>query len=364
MESINKRALFAIVIVVILVGISFLSGRDKNEGVYDIGVILPLTGPIAKAGEDAKVALDIAMKDFPDSRINLVIEDDAFAPKQTVDIFTKFVSLGKFEAVIGPLNAASLESIRPIAINNKLPAITPYGAGTDIGPFLYKNSVEAASEAKLIADKADEMGFKRLAIIYFNNEFGLRHRDAFRDRVVENGGELVADEPFLFNSTDVRTNLTKIKSAKPDALYIVHNGSGVGMITRQSHEVGLKVQFFGQYATEASDLIGTGGASLDGLIYTFPISTKSVNNKQEKFITEFESRVGGSPQVVAYNTYDIFSLLVEALKKCDEDRDCINNYLSSIEDFSGIGGKFSIVDGKIVREFFFRQIRDGLIKEL
>ena len=362
----NKKigwVVVGIIVLVLIVGVSFGQSKVPSESV-NVGVILPLTGGLAKAGSDAKIGLEIAQKDFPDANISLSFEDDAFEPKNSVTIFNKFINLKNTVAVIGPLNGSSIESVRTLAINNKLPVFSPWGAGNDIGDYVYKNSVEAADEAKMIADKANSLGYKRLAIIYLQNDFGLKHFDAFKASVANNSGNLVAEEPFAFGVTDFRTALTKIKAAKPDALYIVNNGSGVGEITKQAVELGLKVPFFGQYATESSDLISVGGSSLEGLIYTFPINESAMTEKQTRFIAEFEKRAGGLPQIAAYNAHDIFEVLTKAVNKCQKDTACINNYIGSIKEFDGIGGKFSIVNGKLVRDFYFKTIKNGELVSL
>lgn len=350
-----------VIIVIVIVGGYFLiKNPSTNSGAsVKIGVILPLTGGLAKAGTDSKAGLEIAQSDFPNTNISLIFEDDAFVPKDSVTAFNKFVIDKDVVAVIGPLNGSSIEAVRPLAVENKLPLITPWGAGNDMGNYVYKNSVEAPDEAKIIADKANSMGYKRLAIIYLQNDFGVKHLNAFKAEVAKNSGILVAEEPFPFGTADFRTSLTKIKAANPNAVYIVNNGAGVGEITKQAFELGLKVQFFGQYATESSDLIATGGASLEGLIYTFPINDSALTQKQKDFISKFDKKVGGEPQVAAYNAYDIYGILVSAVKKCGKDMVCINNYIGSVKEFNGVGGKFSITNGKLIRDFYFKTIKNG-----
>ena len=347
-----------VVVLVILVSIVVGQSSNKSEGVK-IGVILPLTGGLAKTGADAKVGLEMAQADFPDSKIELIFEDDQFTPKESVTVFNKLASLDNVVAVIGPLNGTSIESVRTLAVQNKLPLFTPYGAGNNMGDFVYKNSVEGADEAKIMADKADSLGYKRLAIIYLQNDFGLKYLNSFKVEVPANGGVLVAEEPAPFGTSDFRTALTKIKATKPDALYIVNTNTSLAEIAKQARELGLNIPLLSQYATESSSIVKVAGSSVEGIIYTFPINDKALTEKQINFMAEFEKRTGQKPEITAYNTYDIYTVLAGAVDECGSDRECVNKYLGNIKGFDGVGGKFSIQDGKLVRDFYFKTIKDG-----
>ncbi|MEK7556480.1 MAG: ABC transporter substrate-binding protein, partial [Patescibacteria group bacterium] len=263
-------------------------------------------------------------------------------------------------------NGSSIEAVRPVAAEKQVVAFTPWGAANKIGDFTFKASHEADEEARAIARKAvADMTLKRLGIVYLQNDFGVVHEAAFRNEVEKLGGELVASEPIPFPAADFRTILTKVKNANPDGLYIVHNGAIVGQITKQAAELGLKAQYFGQYATESSDLVNAGGQSLEGLIYTFPIDEANLSEKQRDFIAKFEAKVGGKPQVAAYNAYDIYSIYVDVLKACKpSDSQCMRDYVMSLESYDGVSGKMVFEEGRLNRNFFFKTIRNGQLVAL
>jgi branched-chain amino acid transport system substrate-binding protein len=357
----NKKIAWLVIGIIVLVLIAgVFIGQTRTSGAkVSVGVILPLTGGLAKTGADAKIGLEMAQADLPDSKINLIFEDDAFTPKESVTVFNKLANITGVVAVIGPLNGSSIESVRTLAVQNKLPLFTPYGAGNDMGDYVYKNSVEGASEAKVMADKADSLGYKRLAIIYLQNDFGKKYLESFRVEVPANGGILVAEEPAPLGMTDFRTALTKIKASKPDALYIVNNSVSIAEIVKQGSELDLNIPLLSQYATESSDLIRIAKDSVEGMIYTFTINEHTLTQKQNEFRTEFKQKTGEEPTIIAYNAYDIYTVLAGAVDKCGSDRVCVNNYLANIKGFDGVGGKFSIKDGKLVRDFYFKTIKDG-----
>ncbi|KKU77046.1 MAG: ABC-type branched-chain amino acid transport system, periplasmic component [Parcubacteria group bacterium GW2011_GWA2_47_64] len=349
-------------LVLIVAGGFALFKQEREDEAIKIGVIIPLTGSLAKVGEDVRAALQIAeaLLDSQDA-IELIFEDDAFLPEKSVSAFQKLTSVDGVDAVIGPLNGSAIEAVRPLALEKKIVAFTPWGAGNRIGGYTIKNSVEADEEAHAIAELAtSQFQLKRLAILYLKNEWGLTHARAFETALKTENVELIASEPFDFGTTDYRTQLTKIKAARPDGLFIVNNGAAVGIVAKQARQLGIAAQLFGQYATESSDLIASGGMDLEGLIYSFPIDESNLSDTQKQFVADFEAKAGGKPQVAAYNAYDIYAILRSVFKKCGRNNSlCVRDYILGLKEYVGLGGIISFAEQKLHREFHFKTIREG-----
>lgn len=358
----TKRIL-TLCVILALAGIGIIAASQKKERkTITLGAILPLSGTMSKAGNDIKAALEIAKEDlsseFPN--VHILFEDDAFKLDASVSAFHKLTNLDRANAIIGPLNGSAIEAVRKLADEKHIVAFTPWGAGNSLGGFLFKNSVEADAEAKAIATLAvQQLGFKRLGIVYLQNDFGLKHLNSFKSSVEQLGGAVVIAEPIPVPATDFHDQLLKVKNADVQGLYIVHNGANVGRITKQAKELGIETQFFGQYATESSDLISVGGDSLEGLIYTFTINEAHHTDKQKAFIKKFEQKTVGKPQIAAYNAYDIYHLLVTTLSECNLDSKCAQNKLASLKSYSGVSGDFSYEHNTLIREFFLKTIRNG-----
>lgn len=362
-KNIIGIAVAAVCVTVTGIGVWMFSTPQPPPHQTTIGAILPLTGKLARVGQDVGAALEIAQEDFRGKAlpVRIVYEDDGFVPTQSVNAFMKLADIDGVKFVIGPLNGSGIEAVRPLATEKRVISFTPWGAGSRIGDFTLKNSVEADAEARVIARKmVTDLGLKRLAIFYLQNDWGQVHRNAFTHEVERLGGTIVLADPLEFDETDFRSILTKARRMQPDGLYIVHNGALVGMITRQVKEMGLSVPLFGQYATESSDVIDMGGESLEGLIYTFPIDEHHLTEAQKRFIAAFERKRGGKPQVAAYNAYDIYAIYVAALAHCTpSDAVCLRDYILSLRTYAGIGGTFSFSNGRLERQFFFKTIRNG-----
>ncbi len=360
-----KKVIIWIVIILVVMGLGvWASRRDEASPVrgepIKIGVVIPLTGAQAKVGEDIRAALEIANKDYGE-KVELVYEDDGFTSEKAVSAFNKLVTVDGVDAIVGPLNSSGIEAVKPLASQNQIVAFTPWGAANKIEGYVIKGSHEADSEARVLAELiVTKLKKQKPAIIYMNNDFGLLHYRSFKEETEKRGGVLVGAEPFLVGSQDFRTSLLKLKKAAPDALYIVYNGAGVGQIAKQARELGIDVPLFGQYATEASDLVAAGGSSLEGLVYTFPINESSLTSAQQKFISEFQKVTSGRPQVAAYNAYDIYKILIDALESCGKNNSsCVRDYILQLNNYQGVSGVMSFDQNTIQREFYFKSIQDG-----
>lgn len=362
--------------VVIFLGIAIiftsLNGAlaASKDSVYrqpiKIGVILPLSGSIAKAGQDIQVALEIARTDlrakYPN--VTLIYEDDQFQPSKSVSAYQKLMAADRVDAIIGPLNGSSIEAVRSLANEHQLLTMTPWGSANKTDQFLLKNSMEVEDEVKLVTQTmVKKFGLKRLGIMYIQNDFGKAQAMAFRKWVPALGGELVIDEEFSLAATDWRTNLTKIKAVNIDGLYVIHNGANNGRIAKQARELGLTIPLFGQYGTESSDLVSVGGKSVEGLIYTTPINQAKLTSVQRTFVRKFTRKVGGEPQVAAYNAYDIYALVVEAVAKCRQAKvknpACPSSAIKNRKHYTGVSGTFSLSGNRITRPLYLKVVKNG-----
>lgn len=364
----NKNILAVIIIIIVLVGVIVSVPERGVDKPMKIGVLIPLTGNVAKTGQDLLVAVKIAQADLKEKypNIEIVVEDSEFSPSKSVSAFTKLVNVDGVVGVIGEINSSSVEAQKPVAANLKAVMLAPGGAASYMDKYVYKNSHEASKEGAAVAEFSFRKGNRRAAVLYMDNDFGKLEKDSFVEEFKRLGGEVVTTESFAINgSTDYRSQLTKIKSYNPDALFIVNLGGLVGVATKQVQTLGISADLYGQYATESSDLISSGGSSLEGFVYSFPITTVNQTKEQKEFVEKFKAEVGGVPPLLAYNIYDMYSMLAKSADACNGDRECINKDFASKTEFTGVGGTVKInKENQLERPFYFRKIVDGKIIEV
>jgi branched-chain amino acid transport system substrate-binding protein len=209
-----------------------------------------------------------------------------------------------------------------------------------------------------MAEFISKFGFKRLGIIYFNNDFGISYKESLKKELSKTQGnvEIVGEEGFLLETSDFRTSLIKIKENNPDAVFIVGTALHYSNILKQAKELNINTQFLSMRSAEDPILIKISGEVAEGLIYTYPFdSTKDLD-----FVKQFKARYNTIPDAYAAEAYEGFKLTAMAFAECNKDYDCIKDYLTNLKDYNSVFGKLSFdSNGDVYYEYFLKTVKDG-----
>src|SRR5690606_14349629 len=127
-----------------------------------------------------------------------------------------------------------------------VPFITPSAtapAVSEIGDYEFRNVITDDVQAAQMAEYAvKELGLKRLAILYSNNDYGVGLRRAFEETAKSLGAEVVAVESYLDGDSNFSAQVTNIAAANPDGLYIGGYYTEAAGIARQAALQGLNVR--------------------------------------------------------------------------------------------------------------------------
>ncbi len=111
------------------------------------------------------------------------------------------------------------------------------------------HSVHASStRSKIVAANfaAGELDAKNVAIFADNaSDYAKGLAKSFKETITKNGGTVVKEEAYVAKDTDFRTQLTNIKAANPDFIFIPGYYEEVGLIVKQAREMGITVPLMG-----------------------------------------------------------------------------------------------------------------------
>lgn len=344
---------------------------DKKPDKYQLGVVFPLSGNAAEHGKDMLDGLQYAVKEVNANGgingvpVELVVEDGKAVPKDSVNATQKLITVDKVPVIFTGFSSPVLASV-PIADQHKVLLVNSAAATprlANAGTFLLNTLVLQNIELNYIAQHATkELGLKKMAIIYQNNDLGLGSKEALTQYMKDNGGQLVADENFEVGAVDFRTQLSKIRSANPDALYLATAGKDTALIIKQARELGIKAQFFGYHALEMPpEYMKLAGAHANGAIYS-----DSAAKYDEAFSSKWAQDHNGK-QIVFTNAmyYDSAKMVFEGMKAADSKGygitgEGIRKAIVEIGTFNGIAGKTKIPEnGNAIKDVAIKTIKDG-----
>ncbi len=364
-----KKYVENFILVSLLLLVLVLAGCSSQEDKADVtqstatkvkvGLMVPLSGDVAPYGESVKKAAELAVKDLGlEDKMELVIEDSKCEGKEAVTVINKLVGVDKVQAVIGELCSGASIPASAVANQYKVPMISPASTSPELtvngGEYFFRvipsDALQGAFGAKLVYDK----GVRKLAVLYGNEDYGVGFNKVLREEFPKLGGEVVASEAFERKSTDLRAQLTKIKSANPDAIYIIANSldSGVAAL-KQIKELGLEVMVVVSEGLKADDVLKNAGNAAEGILVT-SVSTGTVD-----FVSHHKEVYNTEPGPFAAQAYDAVKALSMALATGADTSEEIKEALKSVT-FSGVSGNIAFdSNGDVGGNYEVYVVKDG-----
>ena len=343
----------------LVVGISSLllvgcGGGGKSGGTADsktikIGFVAPLTGPSAQDGESmlkgAKLAADIVNKKggIGGKQIEIVSQDDKSDPKEAAAVANKFSADKSIMAVVGHFNSSCTLAGAPIYNKAGVVEISPGSSSpavSGIGKFTFRTITTDAFQGAYLAKWAiKDEGFKKIAVVYENTDYGQGISTVIEQEATKMGATVVAKEAYILGETkDFSAIVSKLKAAGPDVIIIGGLYNETALIAKQARRSGLNAPFMGVDAIYSDALIKLGGDAVNGIMLTGFFHSNSTNPEAQAFIKAYKELYKDEPGTYAAYSYDAASMVIEALQKGKTDRAGIQAYLESVKGFKGATG--------------------------
>lgn len=345
--------------------------EDKSQEI-SVGVVLPLTGHLASAGELMKQGLDLALDEINNAqpsgtKFKFIVEDDTSTPEGAVNAFNKLIHQDGLSVILGPASSTATQAAFPIAQENGVVAISPTagarGLGA-IGDFVFR--VPLASN--ILALKGVEathakLGYQRVATLYDETDLFSTDRDeALQEAFTAIGVEVLTTEVFQSGDTDFSTQLTRVKSLNPDAIFVSALPPEKPGILIQAHELGISVPVIMSSLTSVE--VQAAGAAAEGAITFIGWLPTDETPGNQAFIQSYSAAYGMEPNVFATASYASVYILAEAIKNAEStDAISIRGALANISGFDTVFGKFSFnADGDAVYEQKALIVKDGILQ--
>lgn len=343
----------------------------KEEKEIKIGAILPLTGDAAIYGQELKNGIDLALDEIntrggiKGKLIKVIYEDDAGDAKGGVAAINKLIKIEKIPVIIGGAMSSVAMSIAPIAQNEKTVLLSPTATApalSNTGKYFFRIWPSDNYDGQIMADFAfNKLNLRRISILYVNSDYGKGIEEVFGSEFKKYGGKVISSEGYELGTNDFRSQLTKIKSLSPDAIYLPGYYKELSGILRQVKELRIKSKLLSVNSFYDPKLINIAGNAAEGAIFTYPLyDVESEEPVIKEFVSKFNQRYGKNPDAFAVQGYDAMKILTYAIEKGGLTSDEIQKEMSQIRDFPGVSGKMSFDEhGDIVKGLKLLTVRNG-----
>jgi branched-chain amino acid transport system substrate-binding protein len=374
------------VIHTILAGLTLASLAGCGESgapSVKIGLNTELTGEMPAVGASSKNAADLFVSEINAAGgvdvgghklpIELVVGDNGAKADQAAAVAQRLITQDNVVAMIGPDASACAIPAADIAESAKCPMISPWSTNpkTTIDPntskpkeYVFRACFIDTFQAKVLAKFVlNDLKAKTAAVLYDStSEAPNGQANLFKDTFEANGGKIVGFETYSGGDKDFSAQLTKIKAANPEVIFLPAYYNDVPLIAQQARRLGITAKFVGSDAWSSPELIKLGGADIADSYFCNHYSTQIATPEAQKFMTDYKAKYGQEPDDVAALTYDAFGLLIQAVKDAGKtDRQAVRDALAKIPKFAGITGsmQFQPGSGDPIKSAVILQVKDG-----
>jgi branched-chain amino acid transport system substrate-binding protein len=319
-----------------------------------IGEVNPITGAIGRYGTTCHQGIQLAIDQANSNggvlgeKIALLTEDNQSQAGQTSTIVRKFVTQDKVVAIIGDLTSSATLEGGPIAQAAKIPMITPLATNpkvTQIGDYIFRICFIDEFQGRVMARFAlENLKAKRAAILTdTKQDYSVGLSGFFKGTFVNAEGNVVREQSYSSGDTDFRAQLTSIKAAGPDVVFLPGYYPEVGIILKQARQLGITVPFLGCEAWDSPTLIQVAGKAADGCYFSNQFSAGDPNPVVQEFGKVYRDRFGSLPDNFAALGYDAANVLLDAIKRANSaDSGAIRDAIARTKDFPGVSGHITI----------------------
>ncbi|MDH3519115.1 MAG: penicillin-binding protein activator [Myxococcales bacterium] len=394
---------------------------DTTTASGSIGVVLPLTGPFARFGEESLQGVLLAARTFGPldggaSNVRVMIRDSGGDPQRAAAAVQELAQDALISAIVGPLLSSECEAAAAVAEREGVPllALAAREAIAADRPHVFRLQTRPSEDVELLVDRARALGAERFAVLYRNDAYGRGLRSLFWDAVEERGGQLVGIAAYDPQATDFaepirrlvgyalltgeenkllaereemlrrarrvsaeesfelrqRASELETEAGDPlppivdfDALFIPDSHENVVLIAAQLafHEV-VGTQLLGPDGWYDEDLVRLGRDQVAGALFTAHFYPDSPVPYVHQFTVRYEETFGRRPGVFAAQAYDAANLVLSQMARGRQRRESVRKGVLAIQGYPGVSGVISMgSDGNAHKRPYLLGVQRGRV---
>ena len=351
-----------------------------------VGVIQPLSGPVAASGNYVRMGAEIA-RDWINARggvlgrpINLLIEDNKSDPKEAATAAEKLIVRDKVPVIMGAWGSSMTLAAMPKLEEYGVPMVVETSSASSVtkrgNPWVFRISPPSEMEALGLEKYLKDLGIKKADFLAVNTDWGRGAVAAFGDLLKRAGAGVGATEFMDQAATDMNAQITKIKADSGDTLFLTTSVEQITLVLKQAQEQRLVMKVITTGGSSSpSQLIKQAGAAAEGtyhILFFLPWFPEAMPDAKlaRAFVDEWTKR--GHPfegLTEGFRGHDGIATAVEAVRLAGKpEPKAVREALWKVSlmglngpikfDKDGPAGKES---GQSKPSIFLVQIKDGKI---
>lgn len=354
-----NRSVFPILVLLCLVGLTGCpsSGTpQQNQTAANtilVGHYASMTGSEATFGVSTDNGIKLAISErnaaggIGGKQIKLITYDDQGKTQEASVAVTRLIQQDKVHAVIGEVASSRSLAGGPVCQRLGVPMVSPSSTNPDvtaIGDMISRVCFIDPFQGYVGAKFAyDNLKLAKGAVLFnraqaYSSGLSNNFKESFRQL----GGTVVSEQAYGDGDNDFSAQLTAIREAKPDFIYVPGYYTEVVNIARQARQLGVNVPLIGGDGWDSAELKNAGDA-LNGCYFSNHYSQQDTRPEVQEFVKKYEAEYGAKPDGLAALGYDAARLLFDAMERAPSTggKD-IAAAIAATTDFPGVTGTITI----------------------
>ncbi|WP_042412915.1 high-affinity branched-chain amino acid ABC transporter substrate-binding protein [Comamonas aquatica] len=312
-----------------------------------IGVPIPMTGPNTQYGDEVQAGLLTAVEALNAAggmngrMYKPVLIDDACEPKQAVPAANRVLNSGAKFAITHVCSGVTIPASK-IYEEEGIVAITPGATAPQVtdglkGHYFFRtigrDDQQGPFAAKFIANKIKP---KAVAVLHDKQTYGAGVAQHVKNTLDSLKVPVVMYDGLNAGDSDYSAVITKLKSAKVDAVFFGGYHPEMGLLLRQAKEQGLQTRWIGPEGVFNQGLIEIAGPAVEGMMFTFPADF-SERPENQGIVEAFKKAKRSANGAYQMPTYAALQVLHTSLQAVGPDPKKVADYMHANTFDTAIG---------------------------
>ena len=330
--------------------VAFVTAVAGAQETVKIGEFASLTGKEATYGQTVNKGTRLAFEEANASggvlgrKLELLTEDDQSKPGESATVVKKLISRDKVVAILGELTSGRTLEAAPVAQAAKIPLVSPGATAVEVtakGNYIFRVCFIDEFQGTVMAKFAlDTLKVRRVALLSsVSSAQSVGLAKFFRERLTAGGGTIALEQKYSEGDKDFRAQLTAIKAANVEALFVPGYYAEAALISKQARELGLTFPLLGIDGWESSQLISVGGAAVEGCYFSTHYSPENQASAVVAFNQRFRARWQEDSNALSALAYDAARVLIDAIRRAGSTEGAkIRDALAATKNYAAVTG--------------------------
>lgn len=296
-------------------------------GPIQLSIPLPLTGAEAKFGDIQKRSYEIAAQEInakggvKGRKLVLSFEDSEGKPDIARSIVEKLIDVNKQPLIVGEYTSQCAKAVAAVAEERKIPYLVVASAADDITrnhPYVFRlNPTNAHYADGLVSFLQQVVKPRTMAILYESSDFGTSGAEDMAKQATKLGIRVVLKEKYAKGSVDFKPLLSKVKSERPDVIYMVSYVMDAALLMRQIKELRIDAKLFagGAAGFAIPEFIENAKDAAEYVVTATLWSPKLNYPGSKQYAEKYKAKYGTYPSYHGAAAYSALYVVKDALQR-------------------------------------------------